>query len=94
MRSKFVELDFHSFEMSHLEAVFARGDRRLAKAILEAWSRGAKFDGWQDIFDFKRWADSFTAGRIDPGFYANRPRPPQEILPWGFIRISAGNGLL
>ena len=87
MKSKFVDLDFHRFNMSYLEAVFARGDRRLGRVILEAWKRGAKFDGWQDIFNFNFWSESFAATGIDPQFYANRERPKMEILPWDFIRL-------
>ena len=87
VHSKFIKLDFHPFRMSHLEAVFARGDRRLGRVILEAWRRGARFDGWQDKFNFTAWAESFTATGIDPSFYANRPRSPEEILPWSFIQI-------
>jgi len=87
MKSKFVELDFHPFNMSYLEAVFARGDRRLGRVIFEAWKRGAKFDGWQDIFNFTFWSESFVAAGVDPRFYANRERPKDEILPWSFIRL-------
>ncbi|MDO8525163.1 MAG: radical SAM protein, partial [Candidatus Omnitrophota bacterium] len=87
MKSKFVELDFHSFYMSHIEAVFARGDRRLGRVILEAWKRGAKFDGWQDRFAYGLWAESFASSGIDPAFYANRKRAADEILPWAFISL-------
>ena len=87
MKSKFVELDFHPFNISYLEAVFARGDRRLGKVILEAWNRGAKFDGWQDLFNFNFWSGSFAATSVDPRFYADRKRPKEEILPWDFIRL-------
>ena len=74
--------------MGYLEAVFARGDRRLGKVIFEAWKRGAKFDGWQEFFNFTLWSESFTATGIDPRFYANRERSMEEILPWDFIRLS------
>ena len=87
MRSKFVELDFHPFNMSYLEAVFARGDRRLGKVIFEAWQKGAKFDGWREMFNLALWAESFTSAGIDPRFYANRERTMDEILPWGFIKL-------
>ncbi len=89
MKSKFVDLDFHSFNMSYLEAVFARGDRRLGKVILKAWESGARFDGWQDIFNFTLWSDSFTSCGIDSRFYVNRARSAEEILPWDFIVIRA-----
>ena len=87
MRSRFVELDFHPFNMSYLEAVFATGDRRLGRVISEAWKRGARFDGWQDLFDFALWTESFAASGVDPRFYANREKGSGEILPWSFIRL-------
>lgn len=87
MKSKFVEIDFHPFNMSFIEAVFARGDRRLGKTIFEAWKKGAKFDGWQDIFNIGLWTDSFAATGIDPAFYANRARQQEETLPWSFIKL-------
>ncbi|MDD5428530.1 MAG: TIGR03960 family B12-binding radical SAM protein [Candidatus Omnitrophica bacterium] len=87
MRSKFVELDFHSFYMSYIEAALARGDRRLGPVISEAWKRGARFDGWGDLFNFGIWSGSFGSLGIDPGFYASRERGQKEILPWDFILL-------
>ncbi|MFA6321781.1 MAG: TIGR03960 family B12-binding radical SAM protein [Candidatus Omnitrophota bacterium] len=89
MKSKFVELDFHSFNMSYIEAVFARGDRRLGQAIFVSWKNGARFDGWSDIFNFNTWCSSFQSSGIDPAFYATRKRAPDEILPWDFILLRA-----
>ena len=80
-----VELDFHSFEASYLEAVFSRGDRRLAAVIYEAWKSGSRFDGWQEIFNFGAWMKAFEKAAVDPAFYANRRRYPSEVLPWDFI---------
>jgi len=92
--SKRVELDFHSLEKSRLEAVFSRGDRRLAAAILEAWKRGARFDGWDDRCDYSLWTNAFNASGIDASFYATRRRPFDEILPWDFITLGAGRAWL
>jgi len=86
VRSRFIRLDFHDFNMSRLEAACARGDRRLGKVILEAWKRGARFDGWGEEFNPGLWADSFAAIGADPGFYADRKRGAEEILPWDFLR--------
>lgn len=85
IKSKFIALDFHSFNASLLEAVFARGDRRLASAVLDAWRRGARFDGWSEGFDFNIWGSSFKGSNIDPAFYASRARGSSEILPWSKI---------
>ena len=85
VKSKFIVLDFHSSSASLLEAVFARGDRRLASVVLDAWKRGARFDGWSEGFDFNIWASSFKDACIDPAFYASRTREAGEILPWSKI---------
>ena len=87
VRTKMIELDFHSFHMAYLEAVFARGDRRLSKVIYETWSKGARFDGWNDFFNFGLWSDSFKKAGLDPDFYAVRARKCDETLPWDFIDI-------
>ena len=84
---RMIKLDFHSFQMSRLEAVFSRGDRRLSNCLYEAWKSGARFDGWQDYFNYDLWMKAFEATGIDPAFYAERARSLDEILPWAFIDI-------
>ncbi|HPM42771.1 MAG TPA: TIGR03960 family B12-binding radical SAM protein [Candidatus Omnitrophota bacterium] len=85
VKSRFIELDFHSFKMSYIEAALARGDRRLGSVIYNAWKSGGRFDGWEDFFSIERWKDSFSQNGLDPDFYARRQRPFDEILPWDFI---------
>lgn len=75
----------HKEELSLLEAVFARGDRRLAKTLEEAWRRGCRFDGWTDIFRYERWEEAFQQTGVDPSSYANRNIPFDEVLPWEMI---------
>lgn len=87
IRSRAVELSFHSINMGYVEAVLCRGDRRVAEAIYLAWKEGCRFDGWTESFNFEAWMKSFAAAGIDPAFYANRRRPSSEILPWSFIKI-------
>ena len=87
VKSRMVELDFNSFHMGYLEAVFARGDRKLSRVVHEAWKRGARFDGWREHFNFNLWLESFKEKTIDPDFYASRRRSPDETLPWDFIDI-------
>lgn len=87
LRSKFIELSFHPVGVSRLEAVFSRGDRRLGEAVLLAWSYGARFDGWQEIFAPDLWSKSFDVLGMDPDFYSSRPRGKEEKLPWGFVGI-------
>jgi radical SAM family uncharacterized protein len=87
VKSKMVEMDFNSFHRGYLEAVFARGDRKLSGVIYESWKKGARFDGWKEHFNFDLWLESFRDNGIDPAFYASRRRGFDEILPWNFIDI-------
>ncbi len=87
IKSRSIELSFHPIEISRLEAVFSRGDRRLGEAILLSWSYGARFDGWQEIFSPPLWSQAFGVLGVDPDFYSMRPRPKEEKLPWDFISI-------
>lgn len=85
MRGKSITYHWHDPETSLLEAVFARGDRRLADAIETAWKNGAKFDSWSEYFQLSRWLEAFQRHGLDPAFYANRVRGREEILPWQVI---------
>lgn len=85
MHIKGVEFNWHTPEVSFLEACFARGDRRMADVLEAAWQRGCRFDGWSDQFKYDAWMDAFSACGADPAFYANRRRDKDELLPWGFI---------
>ena len=85
MRIKGVEFNWHTPEVSFLEAVFARGDRRMADVLETAWRLGCRFDGWSDQFRFDAWMEAFRVCHVDPAFYANRRREKGEILPWSFI---------
>ena len=82
MRGRSIKYNWHDSQTSFLEAVFARGDRRVADVIEAAWRKGAKFDSWSEYFDFDRWLEAFKACGIDPHFYANRARSREEVLPW------------
>lgn len=86
--------NWHESKVSFLEAVFARGDRRLGKVLLKAHEMGCKFDGWDEGFDFDRWMRVFEACGIDPKFYANRKRSFDEILPWSHIDVGVSEAFL
>ncbi len=75
----------HNVESSLLEAVFARGDRRLGRVIEEAWRQGCRFDQWREHFRFDLWKKAFSAQNISMEFYAARIRDAGEILPWEHI---------
>ncbi len=89
-----VTYNWHDPETSFLEAVFSRGDRRLADALETAWKHGARFDSWSECFQLQRWLDAFDACGIDPSFYANRVRPVTEILPWKTVSDGVRDGFL
>ncbi len=82
---KHVRYNWHEAKVSRIEAVFARGNRRLSAALLEAHRLGQKFDGWDEHFSYENWLKAFENTNIDPAFYANRDFGLDEILPWDII---------
>ena len=84
-KMKHVTYKWHDAKTSHLEGVFARGDRRLSKALLAAHRRGIKFDSWDEFFDYDAWMAVFEECGIDPAFYANRAYSEDEVLAWDII---------
>ena len=80
-----IKYNWHEAKVSRIEAVFARGDRKLNQAILTAHKRGAKFDSWDEFFNYNSWISVFEDCGIDPAFYANREFDTDEILPWDII---------
>lgn len=92
--SKSIEYNYHEPDLSRLEAVFARGDRRLAAVIEEAVKRGARLDGWDEHFRYDLWLDAFKACGIDPDFYTVRGYDEEEILPWDTIDVGVSKKFL
>ena len=84
-RSKHVKCNRHDAKTSRLEAVFARGDRRLSKVLKAAHERGFAFDAWDEFFDYGKWCEVFSDCGIDMSFYANRNFGEDEVLPWDII---------
>lgn len=85
IRSRHLKYNWHDPELSMLEAVFARGDRRLGSVLLRAWELGCRFDSWAEHFRFDAWMQAFEDCGIDPAFYANRKRSEDEVFPWDHI---------
>ena len=85
VKTRKVNVSYHKVDISFLEGVFARGDRRLSKVIYYAWQHGCKFDGWDDSFLFETWLEAFEQCGIDPLFYTSRKRSFEEILPWDHL---------
>ena len=92
--SKSIEYDYHAPDLSRLEAVIARGDRRLAPVIEEAVRRGARLDGWDEYFSYFTWLDAFRACGVDPNFYTTRGFGEDEILPWDTIDVGLRKSFL
>lgn len=82
LRSRKINLDWHDAETSYLEAVLARGDRRVGKVIETAWKKGCNFDSWDEHFKFDTWMEAFKECGVDPNFYALRTRSYEEVMPW------------
>ena len=82
---KGVDFKYHAPDVSYIEAVFARGDRKLSAVLLEAHKLGVKFDGWDEFFSYETWLQAFENAGIDPSFYANRRFGEDEVLPWDII---------
>ena len=82
IKSRCITYNWHQSEVSFLEAVFAKGDRRLSKVLIEAHKLGCEFDGWSDCFSYEKWQEAFKNAGINPDFYAYRKIGTDEILPW------------
>lgn len=94
IKTKKITYNYHTAKVSFIEAVFARGDRRLSEAVAEAVLRGQRFDGWDEFFSFENWMDIFEKCGIDPAFYANREREYTEVLPWDHISCGVDKAFL
>ncbi len=94
LQLKGVRLAWHDPNVSLLEAVMARGDRKIGKIIKRAWELGCKFDAWSELYDHTKWMQAFKECNIDPVFYANRERSLDEILPWSYIDAGVSEDFL
>jgi radical SAM superfamily enzyme YgiQ (UPF0313 family) len=82
-----VHVKAHDARKSYIEGVFARGDRRLSAALVEARRQGARFDEWTEYFEYERWLRVFEKTGLNPDFYARREIGPSEVLPWDHLDI-------
>ncbi|OPD21946.1 Fe-S oxidoreductase [Clostridium botulinum] len=85
IKSKQITYNWHESLVSYMEAIFARGDRRLCNVLIKAFEKGARFDGWNQYFDFNIWKEALEECNVDGDFYAYRQREYDEILPWDFV---------
>ena len=91
---KSLRYNWHDFQLTLLEGIFARGDRRLSAVLLAAYKNGCLFDSWTELFNGEGWQKAFESCGIDPSFYIHRERPTDEILPWDFIDAGVSKAFL
>ena len=94
LNQRSIKYNWHDTDVSVLEGVFARGDRRLAKVIYDAYKKGAIYDAWNDYFKYDIWLESFKENNIEMEFYTQRKRDIDEVFPWDFIDIGVSKKYL
>lgn len=85
LNRKSIRYNWHEADVTVLEGILARGDRKIGQAILKVYEKGGIFDAWSEYFDYDRWLEAFAECGIDPDFYTMRVRSLDEIFPWDFI---------
>ena len=85
MTTRSVTYNWHDSGTSYMEAVLARGDRRMCRVLETAWRKGEKLSAWEEYFSLDRWLEAFEECGLDPHFYANRTRERGEVMPWSMI---------
>lgn len=85
LNQKSIKYNWHEADVSVLEGVLARGDRRLSKVLLKVYEKGCFYDAWSEYFHNDKWMEAFEECGIDPDFYTVRERSLDEIFPWDFI---------
>jgi radical SAM family uncharacterized protein len=89
-----IKYNYHNAKVSRIEAVFARGNRKLSVALALACEEGVCFDAWDECFDYDKWIDIFERTGIDPAFFANREIGLDEVLPWDIIDCGVSKAYL
>lgn len=92
--AKSLSYQWHEADTTILEGIFARGDRHVAKVILNAYKKGCFFDAWTEYFDYSKWQEAFKEENVDGNFYIMRERSTDEKLPWDFIDIGVSKKFL
>ena len=85
LNQKSIKYNWHEADVSVIESVLARGDRKLNKAILRAYERGCMYDAWSEYYKHEVWLSVFEECGIDPDFYTTRIREDDEVFPWDFL---------
>ncbi len=91
---KMIHVNNHESSISFLEAVFAKGDRRLGRVLETAYRKGCFFDGWDECFHYDRWMEAFRECGLDTAFYANRFIGLDEVTPWSHMDYGVSHAFL
>ena len=94
VKSKKISVSYHDADVSFIEVILAKGDRRLCDVIERVWKMGSRLDGWSEYFDAQRWYDAMNELNIDPAFYANRHREYDEVMPWDHLDFCVSKNFL
>ena len=94
LNHKSIKYNWHEADVTVLEGILARGDRKIGQALLKVYEKGGIFDAWSEYFDYQRWEDAFAECGIDTDFYTMRERDLDEIFPWDFIDIGVSKEFL
>lgn len=94
LNKKSLKYNWHDAEVTVLEGVFARGDRKVGKAIEEAYAMGCIYDAWSEQFNYEKWLAAFEHAGLDIAFYNERERGADELFPWDFIDIGVTKSFL
>ena len=94
LNQKSIKYNWHEADVSVLEGVLARGDRRLSQVLLYVYNKGCFYDAWSEYFHNDVWMEAFEACSLDPDFYSHRERPLDEILPWDFLDCGVSRAFL
>lgn len=94
LNQKRIKYNWHEADVSVLEGVFARGDRKVADVILKAYEKGCIYDAWGEYFKYQIWVDCFNECQVDMDFYTTRTRSDEEIFPWDFLDCGVNRAFL
>ena len=94
LNHKSIKYNWHEADVTVLEGILARGDRKIGQALLKVYEKGGIFDAWSEYFDYQRWVDAFAECGIDTDFYTMREHDLDEIFPWDFIDIGVSKDFL
>lgn len=91
---RYINVSYHNYRISVIEAALAKGDRRMGAVIKRAWENGCKFDGWDELYKYDEWIKAFGETGADIDFYAHRPMPFDETAPWEHLDYMVTKGFL